>query len=319
MRKSKTWRALVASAMSLLLCMSMLIGTTFAWFTDSVTSANNKIVSGNLDIEFEYSIDMNNWNDIAPDTNVFKEDALWEPGYAEVVYLRVKNAGNLALQYTLGINVAEEIADVNKDGDSFNLSEYIEYGVVEDVTTAYAATERSRAIADAKANAAKLNKAFGDVYTLEQNGEQDVFALVVYMPETVGNEADHNGKDVPVIHLGIGAYATQLTYEKDSFDDQYDKDAIIAGSAAEAQAALDNAGPNTVIKLVSGVDYGTLYIRQNADAKEVDIAKIGRDAPGSEKYSNTTVSPSSVHPELPLTRLRSIRAWTTKPCGATFT
>ena len=49
-----TKRALLMSVMSLFLCFAMLLGTTFAWFTDSVTSANNIIKSGNLDIELEY-------------------------------------------------------------------------------------------------------------------------------------------------------------------------------------------------------------------------------------------------------------------------
>ena len=85
-KKHSAKRALIASALSLLLCVSMLVGTTFAWFTDSVTSANNIIMAGNLDVELEYSTDMVNWTAVDANTNVFKEGALWEPGYTEVVY-----------------------------------------------------------------------------------------------------------------------------------------------------------------------------------------------------------------------------------------
>ena len=54
MKKQNTKRALLLSALSLLLCVCMLVGSTFAWFTDSVTSANNIIKSGNLDVELYY-------------------------------------------------------------------------------------------------------------------------------------------------------------------------------------------------------------------------------------------------------------------------
>ena len=108
MKKTRsTKQALIMSALSLLLCMSMLIGTTFAWFTDSVESLNNKIVAGNLDVELYWSTDASDWKKVDDTTNVFT-DELWEPGHTEVVYLKVVNEGTLALKYQLGINVASE-------------------------------------------------------------------------------------------------------------------------------------------------------------------------------------------------------------------
>ena len=65
----------------------MLIGSTFAWFTDSVSSGKNRIVAGNLDVELEY-YDGTDWQAVDGNTNVFEEGALWEPGHTEVVYLR---------------------------------------------------------------------------------------------------------------------------------------------------------------------------------------------------------------------------------------
>ena len=46
-----TKRALLSSVMAMLLCITMLIGTTFAWFTDSASTAVNKIQAGTLDIQ----------------------------------------------------------------------------------------------------------------------------------------------------------------------------------------------------------------------------------------------------------------------------
>ena len=72
-----TKKALMLSILSLVLCFSMLIGTTFAWFTDSVTSANNIIKSGNLDVALYYATEYNgentNWVEVDDTTKIFKE------------------------------------------------------------------------------------------------------------------------------------------------------------------------------------------------------------------------------------------------------
>ena len=93
----KTRFALLQSAIALMLCFSMLLGTTYAWFTDSVTSAENHIIAGNLDVELEYSKDFVNWNTVNSQTNIF-DKTYWEPGHTEVVYLKVVNEVNLALK-----------------------------------------------------------------------------------------------------------------------------------------------------------------------------------------------------------------------------
>ena len=79
-----TKRALLASVMALLLCFSMLLSTTFAWFTDSVTSGNNIIKSGNLDIELEYAVfnddgTFKEWKDVKDASDILT-NTLWEPG-----------------------------------------------------------------------------------------------------------------------------------------------------------------------------------------------------------------------------------------------
>ena len=250
-KKNSTKKALLASALSLLLCISMLIGTTYAWFTDSVTSANNIIMSGNLDVALEYSIDMVNWTAVDANTNVFDDEALWEPGYTEVVYLRVSNMGSLAMKYMLGVNVANETEGKTRDDNTpFKLSDYIEYGIAKDVTAKYADRTAARA---AITSAAKLNVAYSEEFHLVGKTatatDTDVYALVVYMPESVGNEANHNGTDIPVINLGLSVLATQDTVEEDSFNDQYDKDAtytISVNSTNELVSSFENMTEATV-------------------------------------------------------------------------
>ena len=273
-----TKRALWSSTVALFLCFAMLLGTTYAWFTDSVTSANNIIQSGNLDVELYYQVEgQTDWTKVTADTNVFMEDALWEPGHTEVVKLKVVNEGSLALKYTLGVNIADETGSVNAAGQTFLLSDYIKFGIVEGAQT----YTRDEAIAAVDATANALNTAWnsGSAKLLpltDGNADnEDVVTMVVYMPTTVGNEANHaKGAAVPTIKLGINLLATQADYESDSFGADYDADAItFVATPAEAQAALDDAAAGDIIQLAPGVDYGTLYLRPydgGAATKTVD-------------------------------------------------
>ena len=219
-----TKRALGSSVLALVLCFAMLLGTTYAWFTDSVTSANNVISSGNLDIELEYW-NGTEWVDVAGKSDILT-NTLWEPGVTEVAYLRVANAGSLALKYQLGINIVEELEGINAAGDEFLLSDYIQFGVIEGIAvnadtkvpTTYANRDAAvAAVTDAKKISAGYTKA-----TSMESGKELYLALVVWMPTTVGNVANHNGVNVPKIDLGINVVATQLTAEVDSFGNDYD-------------------------------------------------------------------------------------------------
>ena len=101
MKAKTTRRALLMSALSLLLCVSMLVGTTFAWFTDSVTSAGNIIKSGTLEVSMMWAYGKENpatttWTDAAEGA-IFNSDK-WEPGYTEARHIAVKNEGTLALK-----------------------------------------------------------------------------------------------------------------------------------------------------------------------------------------------------------------------------
>ena len=220
-KKFSTKKALIISALSLMICFSMLIGTTFAWFTDSVTSSNNIIKSGNLDIELYYQLEgENGWTQVTETTNVFAVDALWEPGHTEVVKLKVVNEGSLALKYNLGVNVYSETGSVNVNGDAFNVSDFIMFAVI-DGANAYT---RDEAIAAAEANGATpLKTAYSSNANALLPTEESVVTMVVYMPTSVGNDANA-AKDAatPTINLGLNLYATQLANEEDSFGPDYD-------------------------------------------------------------------------------------------------
>ena len=222
MTNKNTRRAFLASLMALILCVSSLLGTTYAWFTDSVTSSNNIIKSGNLDVELEYW-NGTKWEDVNGADDILT-NTLWEPGVTEVAYLRVANAGSLALKYQLGINIVSETAGKNKAGEEFKLSDYIQFGVVEGVNGKEAAYANREAAVAAVTGAKKISAGYTKADSMTA-GKELYLALVVWMPTDIGNVANHDGTNVPEIKLGFNVFATQMASEEDSFNGQYDKDA----------------------------------------------------------------------------------------------
>ena len=287
-----TKKSLIVSAFALLLCFSMLMGTTFAWFTDSVTSANNIIKSGNLDVALYYATEYDGentvWTEVNETTKIFKDGALYEPGYTEVVYFKVENKGSLYLKYNMSLNIYSEKAGVNQNGQSFNLSNYLCADVLS--TSALAYTSDRSFIYD-NYSAENLNTfIYGDNYrTYVQGwhspkqlapGQSYECGMTIFMPTTVGNEVNHDGVHIPEIELGITLLATQTTKEVDSFGDDYDLgNGDIMVTPANAQTVIENAAPGAVITLDAG-HYDTLVIRNADGSPKNDITIKGRGANG---------------------------------------
>ena len=153
MTKTNSKKALLSSAFALVLSVAMLIGTTFAWFTDTASTGINKIQAGNLDVKLMYSTDMVTWKEATDQTKLFNDNALWEPGYTQVVYLKVVNAGNLALKYETGFSKNyTSNRGKNVNGDWYRVDNYLKIGTAETETkfanreavwAAVAATEKT--------------------------------------------------------------------------------------------------------------------------------------------------------------------------------
>ena len=226
-----TKRALLTSVLALVLSLAMLAGTTFAWFTDTASTGVNRIVSGNLDVGLQYwgvgEDGQKTWLTAENSEDLFDKNALWEPGYTQIVYLKVKNNGNLALTYAMQITPVHETVGVNVDGEEFKLSDYIKFGwttFTADGDGAPVALDREGAQAGV-GEGAKLGT------TLHRQAEQplkagaeELVALVAWMPENVGNEANYSTVQ-PTIELSLKVLATQAAVESDSFDETYDRDA----------------------------------------------------------------------------------------------
>ncbi|MCI6587005.1 MAG: SipW-dependent-type signal peptide-containing protein [Oscillibacter sp.] len=233
--KRATKRALLTSVMALVMCVVMLVGTTFAWFTDTASTGVNKIQAGNLDVELlmhngEKYVNISEEKEpiFGSDTSTVAQNnnlnTLWEPGKTQVAYLAIENKGNLALKYKVALNVTNPAG--GKD-----LYKVMQYAIVPD---------------------AKLDSAPVQGWTTGGNvtvGQQAVsgevslpvgvthyFALLVHMDELAGNNYQ-NGK----VDFDLTVYATQDTVENDSFNNQYDKDAPIVYPAGVTSASFDAA------------------------------------------------------------------------------
>lgn len=239
---TKTKKALRGSLLALFLCIVLLIGTTFAWFTDTASTGVNKIQAGNLDVELEYSTDCATWKTANETTQMFADNVLWEPGHTEVVYLRVKNAGNLALKYNIATNSYDMERGKNAAGDFFYIDKYLKIGTAQ-TNTAFANREAAiAAIADTEKTIAKETPISKDWTVLKAGEKSTPTAVVLYMPTTVGNEANNvqSWRKPSLKGLGLVVNATQATVESDSFNNTYDENAATTLSTVSYSSGQHN-------------------------------------------------------------------------------
>ncbi len=271
-----TKRALFASILSLLLCVSMLIGSTFAWFTDTASTGVNVIKSGSLEIAFEYAEGKEapataTWNN-AEGAKIFDYEK-WEPGYTVAKHIKITNKGTLALKYQLDFMINGEI------------------GKLAEVIDVYFADP---AVQVADRTAATNLKYVGNLKTFLENtainpenghlleGESATVTIVLKMQETANN--DYQNKSVGD-GLTVAVVATQYTEETDSFDKNYDANAIYPISVTDLsgfQAAIAKVPNNGTISLnnnmtITGSNGGDL----NGTNKTTNIALNGNTVTAS--------------------------------------
>ena len=258
-----TKRALLTSVLALVLSLAMLAGSTFAWFTDTASTGVNRIVSGNLDVGLKYwgvgEDGQKTWLTAENSEKLFDENALWEPGYTQIVYLKVKNNGNLALTYAMQITPVHETVGVNVDGEEFKLSDYIKFGwtaFTVDGDGAPVALDREAAqtgVGDGAQLGTTLHRQAAEPM---EAGAEELVALVAWMPENVGNEANYSTVQ-PTIELSLKILATQAAVESDSFNNTYDDDA----------AADEN------LDIKPEYDYESLYDYNNLEGYGVRVER----------------------------------------------
>lgn len=212
----KKWRkmAFALSAFLFVLWWALGTGTTLAWFSD-VDSVRNEFQIGSLDLDVSYkNTYMDDYMPLLGTTEAFHDEALYEPGYTQVVYLKIENKGNVPFDYKVALTVKDIVYGVDMWNDEFYLSEYLRYGVV------FAQTEAqlqemlkdrlaARNLVGDDWNAMGTWSKLSD-YTFEAgNGNCHYAALIVYMPEEVDNSANNRGGDAPQVEIGIKVFAQQ--------------------------------------------------------------------------------------------------------------
>ena len=250
----KTKQALLHSGLALLLCISMLIGSTFAWFSDSISSGKNIITAGNLDLEMYWTDDLDSgkWHNVEENghNTIFNYDN-WEPGYTDVKYIKLVNAGDLALNYKLSLTpqngvgkLAEVINVYFAEGgvaveQRSNLQSLRSIGLLDNVLNGGATADGTLLSAD-------------QYSPLHPSGEV-VMTVAMNMLTTAGNEYQNEdaGK------FSITALATQAPFEMDSFGSDYDANAeyptvLTAGSATTTVTPVDNKVPAGGVMLNGG-------------------------------------------------------------------
>ena len=296
-----TKKSLIFSALSLLLCCALLIGTTFAWFTDSVTNTGNKIQAGNLSIDaIAYDLDMDNDSGTAyridgvnndrpfyfeaegqslkaEDCPPIINDELWEPGKSSAKLLKVENAGTLAVKIKLEFETAGDLTDAL----------WFDFIQVKSGEVTGSFTKRPMNTLSTFAENLEL--------PIIAKGDKLEFILVYGMYEEAGNE--YKGADFTA---NVSILATQYTYEKDGFgSDQYDKDAgtdefkqgvTISGIAgvAESYDTIQDAYEDVKAMLVANSGLGEQSLNEEAfNAFFTDGGKITWTIYGNQKVTDT--------------------------------
>ena len=243
-----TKRALVSSALAILMCVAMLIGTTFAWFTDTASTGVNKITSGNLHVEIQdkegTEIDTLKWVDKEGNDIANQDKILWEPGCTYLLTpFQIVNTGNLALKYKIVIT--------GLDGDSL-LLDVIKF------TYKTASGEEFDMSAEG--------------HLAANGGSTGMITVSAHMDEAAGNKY----QDQELTNVRFTVYATQDTVESDSYDNQYDKDApyeiVKVSDEKELRTALFNAptdGNGVKIVLQDDITLDLLYAAPNLPESDV--------------------------------------------------
>ncbi|MBQ3611544.1 MAG: hypothetical protein IJA01_04670 [Firmicutes bacterium] len=230
-----------------MLCVVMLFGTTYAWFTDEAKSAGNIIQSGDLEIALEKRTDAG-WVDAEGQTiNFYRSngdvatDILWEPGCTYATeFFRVRNTGNLALKFDIALS--------SVTGDT-KLMEALEFNYVE---------------YELDGSTIKSQGTFGTIKgQLCPNGVNDPnlkdatgqIKLSVHMKEDAGNEYEN----LKLENIGVVVTAQQLPYEYDSLGNQYDAQIESVSSAYFSQGSRTQISVD--LANVSGItDVNSFYI-----------------------------------------------------------
>lgn len=206
----KYTRAALALSVALMIAWSIMgTGTSLAWFTDTDEEVKNIFHFADFEVLAEYRTGDGEWKTIDGETAIFDDQALYEPGYVQVVYLRVTNKGDVPFDYQTAVTDVKCEPATNVFGQTFYLQQYLKFGLTDAVQTEEAMDELVEDRDLAKSYATMPLGTYEKKEASLGAGETVYMALVVYMPEEVDNVANYLGDDIPRVELGLIVSAKQ--------------------------------------------------------------------------------------------------------------
>lgn len=192
-------------------------GASLAWFADTSPEINNIFHFADFDLKVSYYDANGDWTEITGETDIFDKDAKYEPGYVQVIYLKMENVGDRKFKFCTAVNVNGCIVGTNVFGNRLMLQDHLKFGITisdtpEDMKNSV--LDRDKAIQIANEPLHKYYET-SEPYETKENqlapGGKKYVALVIRMPEEVGNIANYRGDTIPKVELGITVKAEQIT------------------------------------------------------------------------------------------------------------
>jgi len=226
-RRRNRKAALLQSMIIVMLCAAMVVGSTYAWFTSSVSSNDNIIKSGKLDIDLLWNKDLTgSWTDTAKENaEAIFNNNMWEPGYTDVRYFKIRNNGDLAFKYAL---------QIVPNGTVTALADVIDVYYVENPTAAIGSRRDLANITPAGTLSNIINGTASATGVLLPKGETKegfyseelILAVALKMQESAGNE--YQGMSIGD-SFNVILHAVQYNYEEDDFGNDYDGGVALPG------------------------------------------------------------------------------------------
>lgn len=209
-KKRFTKKALTLSVCLLIIWLLMGTGTTIAWFTDVTPVDKNHFDIGTIDLQVSYKDDdLTRFVVMNERSQVFRDDALYEPGYTQVIYLEIINTGEIDFDYKLSLDVRDYHDSMNVYGMLLHLPEYLRYGVMFGDSVPDLEREVAQGLATGQFEPRRLNQYSSEDIRMKP-GDIRYAAVILYMPKEVGNAANHlTVYEPPTVSLGVTVFAQQ--------------------------------------------------------------------------------------------------------------
>ena len=201
--------ALILSLVALVVWAILGTGASLAWFSDTSPEINNIFHFAEFDLVVSHQLTDGKWEEVDSQTKIFNEEALYEPGYVQVVYLKIENKGDREFEFYTAVNVNDCSVATNVFGQQFLLQDYLKFGVV----TADTEQEMKDSVPDRQTAVEIADMPLHNYDTttaILAPGETSYLTLIVRMPEEVDNVANYRGNDIPKVELGITVKADQI-------------------------------------------------------------------------------------------------------------